>query len=108
MNVKILFAVFFMMLFGLTASAQHWQTGIVVKNQETNLVTYDVRLDQIGSALEADRLDQALEEKEGIISAYTDHAERLVTVQVKPLIGPRLLEAVIRQSGYEVAKKFDN
>lgn len=94
------------MAFSSLVSAQSWEGGIVVSNQDESTITYQFKVVGMDSPIKRDRLESALEGKEGIYDAQVSVVTRICTVQGVKALKPRHLADVVEMTGFEVQKNF--
>ena len=94
---------------GLVVNAQRsWEGGIVLSNEDESTVTYQFKVIGLDSPVKVDRLEDALENKEGIMDAEASVVSRICTVQGFKALKPQNLADVVERAGFEVQKNFND
>lgn len=91
---------------GLRAQAQN-PGGIVVVEQRTKTIVYDIRVVGLRSTSQAEDLDRHFRTKEGIFNVQTDFVQRVCRVEASAELPSRLLEHIVNGAGFQVAKSFE-
>ena len=93
---------------GLVVNAQRsWEGGIILSSEDESTVTYQFKVIGLDSPVKVDRLEDALEMKEGIMDAQASVVSRICTVQGVKALKPRHLADVVEMAGFEVQKNFN-
>lgn len=89
------------------AYGQSWKGGIVVSEEDQTSITYQFRLVSLDSPIAADRLEDALEAKEGVFNAEASIISKICTTRVIKAIKPRHIAGVVELNGFEIAKSLE-
>lgn len=81
--------------------------GVSLVTASVKTYVYDIKIKGMTSAAQAQLLDSNLLSKQGVLSARTDFGTKLCRVEVLKKITPNYLLEVVRYTGLDIAKKFN-
>ena len=91
----------------LLISAKLTDPGIRVKEVKAKSTVYEIKIKSMTSETQGLMLDSRFISKSGILSAHTDFASRICTVEAIQVITRDQLRGIVEMAGLEISKSFD-